>query len=53
MNETVKEMQKLLEEISENLSSLGKPAKTAAVAKLERVAALASTLAFTIQAARR
>ncbi len=52
MNE-ITEMQKLLEEVAENLRSMGKPAKTSAVAKLERIAALASTLAFTIQAARR
>lgn len=53
MNDSVAEMQKLLEEISEHLKTMGKPAQTAAVAKLERIAALSSTLAFTIQAARR
>ncbi len=53
MNETVTEMHKLLEEVSENLRSMTKPAMTAAVTKLERIAALSSTLAFTIQAARR
>lgn len=46
-------MQRLLVEVAQHLKSAAKPEQSAAVAKLERIAALASTLAFTIRAARR
>jgi len=53
MNEGISEIQRLLQEIAGHLEA-GTTADTRkAVAKLERIAALASTLALTIQAARR
>jgi hypothetical protein len=53
MNEGIKEIQRLLHEIAEHLKA-GTTADTRkAVAKLERIAALASTLALTVKAARR
>lgn len=53
MDTALSDMQKLLGEIAEHLKSAAKPDKSAAVAKLGRIAALASTLAFTIEARRR
>ena len=53
MNESIIEIKRLLEEIVVHLKT-GTTADTRkAVTKLERIAALASTLALTIQAARR
>jgi hypothetical protein len=53
MNESIGEIKRLLKEIVVNLKT-GTTADTRkAVAKLERIAALASTLALTIRAARR
>jgi hypothetical protein len=53
MNESISEIKRLLQEIVVHLQA-GTTADTRkAVAKLERIAALASTLALTIQAARR
>ncbi len=53
MNESISEIKRLLHEIVELLKT-GTAADTRkAVAKLERIAGLASTLALTIQAARR
>lgn len=53
VDQTLVDMRRLLVEVTEHLKSVAKPDKTAAVAKLERIVALASTLAFTIRAARR
>jgi hypothetical protein len=53
MNPTIQNMHLLLQEIAELLQSPTKRNKTAAVAKLERLVAIASTLSFTIQAERR
>ena len=53
MNESISEIQRLLQEIVGHLKSGTKTDTRKAVAKLERIAALASTLALTIQAARR
>lgn len=53
MNQSLTDIGRLLAEVAEHLRSARKPDQTAAVAKLERIVALASTLAFTIQAARR
>jgi hypothetical protein len=53
MNETIIEIKRLLQEVAEHLKA-GTTADTRkAVAKLEQIAAQASTLALTIQAARR
>jgi hypothetical protein len=53
MNEGINEIRRLLLEIAEHLKA-GTTADTRkAVAKLERIAALASTLALTVKAARR
>ena len=53
MNEGISEIQRLLQEIAGHLEAGTTTDKRKAVAKLERIAALASTLALTIQAARR
>jgi hypothetical protein len=53
MEQVIPTMRTLLDEVTEHLKTMAKPDQTAAVAKLERVVALASTLAFTIRAARR
>jgi hypothetical protein len=52
MNESIGQIQQLLQEIAGHLKSGTKADTRKAVAKLERIAALASTLAFTIQAQR-
>jgi len=53
MNESISEIQRLLGEVADHLRA-GTPADARkAVAKLERIAALASTLALTVKAARR
>ena len=52
MNESISEIQRLLQEIAGHLKSGTKTDTRKAVAKLERIAALASTLALTIQARR-
>jgi hypothetical protein len=52
MNESISEIQRLLQEIAGNLKSGTKTDTRKAVTKLQRIAALASTLAFTIQAQR-
>jgi len=52
MNESVSEIQRLLQEIADHTKSGTKTDTRKAVAKLERIAALASTLALTIQARR-
>ena len=49
MNESINEIQKLLREIVEHLSANTKMDARKAVAKLQRIAALASTSALTIQ----
>ena len=50
MNESMSEIQRLLQEIADHLKSGTKTDTRKAVAKLERIAALASTLALTIRA---
>lgn len=53
MNESISEIQRLLQEIVGHVTA-GTPTDTRkAVTKLERIAALASTLALTLRAARR
>jgi hypothetical protein len=52
MTESINEIQRLLEEIVAHLRSGTKTAARKAVAKLERIAALASTAALTIQVQR-
>jgi hypothetical protein len=52
MNESISEIQRLLQEVAGHLTSGTKTDKRKAVAKLERIAALASTLALMIQARR-
>jgi hypothetical protein len=49
LNESINEMQKLLREVAEHLSAGSKMDARNAVAKLHRIAALASTSALTIQ----
>lgn len=53
MNESISEIQRLLQEIVGHLKAGTKTDARKAVTKLERIATLASTLALTIQAARR
>ena len=52
MNESIGEIQRLLREIVAHLNSGTKTDARRAVAKLERIAALASTAALTIQVQR-
>jgi hypothetical protein len=52
MNESINEIQRLLQEIADHLKSGTQTDTRKAVAKLERIAALASTLALTIRARR-
>jgi hypothetical protein len=52
MNESIGEIQRLLHEIVAHLNSGTKMDARRAVAKLERIAALASTAALTIQVQR-
>jgi hypothetical protein len=49
VNESINEIQKLLREIVEHLSANTKMDARKAVSKLQRIAALASTSALTIQ----
>ena len=53
MNESISEIQRLLQEIAGHLKASTTTDTRKAVAKLQRIAGLASTLAFTIQAGRR
>ena len=53
MNESISEIQRLLQEIVSDLNAGTMTGRRKAVAKLEGIAALASTLAVTIQAGRR
>jgi hypothetical protein len=52
MNE-VSDIRRLLDEVAERLPSSSHADMSVAVAKLERIVAIASTLAFTIQARRK
>ena len=52
MNESISQIQGLLKEIADHLKCDTKTDTRKAVAKLERIAAVASTLSFTIQAQR-
>jgi hypothetical protein len=49
MNESMRQMQQLLEEVAGHLNAGTKVDSRKAVAKLQRIAALASTSALTIQ----
>jgi hypothetical protein len=53
MQQSLSEIQQLLREVAEHLQSPSQTDKNAAAAKLHRVAAIASTMAFTIKAATR
>jgi hypothetical protein len=53
MNENIAEIQRLLQETIEHPKAGTTPDTRKAVTKLERIAAVASTLALTLQAARR
>ena len=53
MNEGIKEIQQLLHEIAEHLKAGTTADARKAVAKLERIAALALTMALTVKSARR
>jgi hypothetical protein len=53
MNESISEIQRLLQEIVDHLKAGTATDKRKAIAKLERITVLASTLALTIQGARR
>ena len=53
MNGSISEIRQLLQEIADHLTSGTTTDTRKAVTKLERIAALASTLALTIRAARR
>ncbi len=52
MNESLNEIQRLLQEIAAHLGASTKADTRKAVAKLERIATLASTSALTIQVRR-
>jgi hypothetical protein len=52
MNESIIEMQRLLKEVVGHLQADTKADKRKAVAKLERIAALASTVALMLKAQR-
>jgi hypothetical protein len=52
MNESIGEMTRLLEEIVGHLKAGTNPEKRKAVTKLERIAAVASTLVLTLQVQR-
>lgn len=53
MDQSIENMHKLLQEIAQHLQSVTKTDNTAAVAKLSRLVAIASTLSLTVKAARR
>ena len=52
MNESLAEIQQMLAEVSEQLKSPAKAERTAAIKNLHRIAALATTMAFTLEAKR-
>jgi len=52
MNDSIGEIQRLLQEIADHLNSGTKTDTRKAVTKLDRIAALASTLALTIRTRR-
>ncbi len=52
MNESIVEMQRLLQDVAAQLKSGTKPNSREAVNKLKRIAALASTLTLTIEGRR-
>jgi hypothetical protein len=52
MNESISEIQRLLQEVADHLKSGTQTDTRKAVAKLERIAALALTFALTIRARR-
>ena len=49
---SLKQIEGLLHDVAEHLQAQTKADRRAAVQKLERIVAIASTLAFTLQAAR-
>lgn len=53
MDQSITDIRRLLFEVAEHIKTSTKPDQSAAVAKLGRIVALASTLAFTIQGSRR
>jgi hypothetical protein len=53
MNDSISEIQRLIGEVAEHLRAGTSADMRKAVAKLERIAALASTLALTVKTARR
>ncbi len=53
MNDGINEIKRLLDEVAEHLNVATTPEMRKGVGKLERVAALASTLALTVKTARR
>jgi hypothetical protein len=52
MNESITMLDNLLRDVVEHLKAGTKPDRRAAVLKLERLAAVATTLAFTIKSTR-
>jgi hypothetical protein len=52
MNESISEIQRLLQEIAGHVEADTRPETRKAVAKLQRIAAVASTMAFTLQTRR-
>ena len=53
MDDSLVTIQTLLRQIAEHLQSPAKSQQNAAAAKLHQIAAVASTLAFTVEGARR
>jgi len=53
MNDSISEIQRVIGEVAEHLRAGTSADTRKAVAKLERIAALASTLALTVKTARR
>lgn len=53
MDETFMKIQTLLQEVGEHLTSPAKADRLAAAKKLHQIAALATTLAFTVEPRRR
>lgn len=52
MQETMIDMQRLLADVADQLNSSKKTDRSAAIKKLRRIAEIATTLAFTIEAQR-
>ena len=52
MNESISDIQRLLQEIADHLKSGTNPEKRKAVTKLQRIVAVASTVVLTLQVQR-